>query len=139
VIEASVFFRLQKRASFILTDLYLKPLDTEWEEMEVNWNRPSNGELWENEGGDFDDSKTIGTIYSEDVVPINTYVDLVIPIDTGVVQEWVNMPSSNMGFVIKAEDPEFIEEVDEYCVYLIRSSDQANIGERPMFSITYVP
>jgi len=65
----------------------------------VSWNNYSGSSSWTNPGGDFE------TTPISDAVKVNTYVSYhTLKLNTTVVKDWIQSPSTNYGIVVKVTD-----------------------------------
>ena len=97
-----------------------------WVESEANWYGPADGEAWDALGS--------GGLKDHDVTPVATidldatdsWYNIVL---TNIVQEWVNAPAENYGFLLECEGVSL--------EYRFWSSDWRVIVHRPRLCLEY--
>lgn len=93
---------------------------------DVSWNNYSGPSPWTNPGGDF------ATTPISDAVKVNTYVSYyTLKLNTSVVKDWIQSPSTNYGVIVKVTD-----ETKMSFIY-IASSEHSDITWRPKLVIYY--
>jgi uncharacterized repeat protein (TIGR01451 family) len=98
-----------------------------WNPLEVTWERAAAGDPWIAEGCDHPGSDRFADPADERVVfDRNTFQMFDV---TSIVQNWVDTPTSNEGFLLVAPDPAVI--------YYYRNSRFTEIEQRPKLWITY--
>ncbi len=101
-----------------------------WLEDEVTWNSASSGDLWQVpgvQGAEDRDATSLGTLAPDQFGPyeVDMNADAL-----AVIQEWVDDPDSNHGFIITGRTSN--DGVDFLC------SEVEEATERPLLTITYV-
>lgn len=100
---------------------------TSWTVFEASWYRNTNSTTWTIDGGDFDShTMTANATYN---LPPNS--QLTIPLDTAVVQGWMERPNENYGMLLKC----FNESSFNYSE--IYSSNAVTPSSRPLLKIWY--